>query len=172
MKPFKTVAIVGPESTGKSDLATALSVKLNGCLVTEMARIYLDEINRPYREEDLLTIAQLQVAEEDKMLSDPNCNLLVCDTNLLVIKIWSLHKYQQCHPWIEDQMTKRSYDLHLLCNIDLPWQADPLREYPHMREFFFNWYHSALIDQKVNYEIITGQNEKRAENALKIIKAK
>ena len=169
MKSIRKIAIVGPESTGKSALASALSKKLGGCLVIEMARNFLNEINRPYKEEDLLTIAHLQIAEEDKMLLEAECKLLICDTNLLVLKIWSLHKYNRCHPWIEEQLQARKYDLHLLCNIDLPWQDDPLREHPHMRQYFFNWYHKEMMEGKVNYELISGYEEKRFLNAMKLI---
>ena len=169
MSLLKRIAVVGPESTGKSVLSHELAKSLNGSLVIEMARSYLDQLKAPYREEDLLKIAQLQIAEEDGVASKTNSGYLICDTNLIVIRIWSLHKYGRCHPWIEEELHKRIYHLHLLCNIDLPWADDPQREHPHLRDYLFNKYHKTLIDLEIPFEIITGMESKRLENALKSI---
>lgn len=169
MKKPERIAIVGPESTGKSELALGLAKKLNGCFVAEMARKYIDELKRPYQEEDLLLIAKQQVEEEKKVSSLQPCPYLICDTNLLVIKIWSLHKYHRCDPWIEEELNRSHYDLWLLTNIDLPWVDDPQREHPALREYLFNWYHRELIEMNVNYEIVTGREDLRLQNTLKLI---
>ena len=169
MSLIKRIAIIGPESTGKSVLSTELAQALNGGLVIEMARSYLDQIKRPYVEEDLLNIARLQVEEEDRIEAKTSSGYLICDTNLIVIKIWSIYKYGRCHAWIEEELIRRTYHLHLLCNIDLPWQDDPQREHPHLRDYLFNVYHKTAIDLKITYEIITGTENKRMENALKSI---
>ena len=86
------IAIIGPESTGKSTLAKELAEYYKTVYVPEVARFYIDELKRSYNQNDLLEIAKLQCDEEDKLLHQAN-EILICDTNLLVIKIWSEFKY-------------------------------------------------------------------------------
>lgn len=164
MQP-KKVAIVGPESTGKSMLSEKLAIYYRTAWVPEYARGYLERLGRPYRQDDLKEIARGQLAAEIDFCSKAN-RLLVCDTNLVVIKIWSEVKYGTCDPWIVGQMEQRHYDLHLLMNIDLPWEYDPLREHPDMREYLFELYKNELIRQGVRYSIVGGSYQERFEKAL------
>ena len=113
------IAINGPESTGKSQLASDLAQHFGCGYVPEIAREYLHQLGRPYEEKDLLEIARLQIDAEEKPLQQQP-PLLICDTSLLVIKIWSHFKYGRCHPWIETTEQTRKYSLHLLTDIDLP----------------------------------------------------
>ncbi|MBK7681979.1 MAG: AAA family ATPase [Bacteroidetes bacterium] len=56
MSPIKkqfVIGIVGPESTGKSTLADALSKQYQVNFVHEIAREYLNQLGSPYQEEDL-----------------------------------------------------------------------------------------------------------------------
>ncbi|TVQ93997.1 MAG: ATPase [Bacteroidetes bacterium] len=164
---MKRVAITGPESTGKSNLARELALHYNTEFVAEFARQYIDNLDRAYNQEDILLIAQNQLISEEKMTQRAN-TYLFCDTELIVTKIWSLHKYNFCHPWILEQIEKHVYDLYLLCDVDLPWEYDKQREHPHMREFFFNWYKKELEQYDFPYRIVSGNKEKRLKNAIKI----
>jgi nicotinamide riboside kinase len=161
---IKRIAIDGPESTGKSELATFLAFSFNAAVVPEMARTYLEQLGRHYHQNDLLEIARLQCKAEDDAAGKHM--MIFCDTTLLVIKIWSEFKYGNCHPWIEEEYLKRKYDLHILTNIDLPWQEDPLREHPMEREILFEKYHFQMITAGINYEIVTGTGKIRQERAL------
>lgn len=162
---IKRFAITGPESTGKSALAKDLAEHYKTVFVPEVARLYIDALEHPYNQNDLLEIAKLQCAEEDKLLSKAN-KILICDTDLFVIKIWSEFKYGICDDWILDELAKRKYDLHLLCNIDLPWENDPQREHPNERQELFDIYHHELIKMQVKYEIITGSENRRLKSAI------
>jgi len=164
---IKKIAIVGPESTGKSTLSKQLAEYYNTSWVPEFAREYLDKLNRPYQKHDLLAIAQGQLAHEDKAAA--NHKLIFCDTNLLVIKIWSDYKYGDCHPWILEKIKQRYYNLHLLTYIDLPWQEDPQREHPETREQLFDIYKNELVQMGVQFEIIRGEKEERLRKAIEII---
>lgn len=175
---IKAIAIVGPESTGKSELSAALAGHYKTIWVKEFAREYLEGINRPYNYDDLLQIAkgQLKLEEEAKhklVSSSPNSDFktppIFCDTNLTVIKVWSEFKYQQCDTWILNQIKTRKYFLHLLTDIDLPWQDDPLREHPQQRRELFNIYYDELINQEADFEIVSGINDERILNAIHII---
>jgi NadR type nicotinamide-nucleotide adenylyltransferase len=169
--PVKKIVVIGPESTGKSTLSYQIAATLGAPCVPEYARKYLNELNRPYTEADLLTIAQGQLAEEEKLAQKAN-KLLVCDTDLYVIKVWSEHKYQRCHRMILDQIARRSYDLYLLTGIDMPWQDDPLREYPDhaMRHYFFHVYKDIVIHSGVPWALIEGTPAERLQRALAVIR--
>lgn len=173
MSAIKKVAVTGPESTGKSFLCRELAAHYNTAFVPEYARDYLNELNRVYIYDDILSIAKGQLAAEQKMVSEllarPIRPLLFCDTELIVTKIWSLHKYNQCHPWILEQIQKNTYDLYLLCDVDLPWEPDPQREHPHLRQYFFDWYQKELESYGFKYFVIRGQKQERVKNTIEII---
>ena len=164
------ILFTGPESTGKSYLAQNMAEHFGTLWVPEYARLYLNQLQRPYRQEDLLKIAkgQLQL-EEDMAAQFPP--LLFCDTSLLVIKIWSLVKYGTCHPWIEHQLTTHHYDLYCLCGIDLPWTFDPLREHPQLedREALYQMYLKELKSLNRPYLEVNGSKEGRSQNCVKAI---
>jgi nicotinamide riboside kinase len=104
------------------------------------------------------------------MYHQKNANhLIFSDTEFLVTKIWSLVKYKRCHPWIEQMVTSHRYDFYLLCNIDLPWEYDPLREHPEMRQVLFELYIKELGSNELPYAIVSGTGSARLENAIKIL---
>lgn len=162
---IKRIAIIGPESTGKSELSQQLARSFNTEWVPEYARFYLDRLNRPYEKEDLLEIAKGQLAWEENKEAYAN-EFLFCDTNLIVIKIWSDHKYGSTDSWIESMLLKRQYDYYLLNNIDLPWTPDPHREHPTMRTHFLGIYRNYLEENQLPFALVSGIEEQRTQNAL------
>ncbi|MFN2396724.1 MAG: AAA family ATPase [Bacteroidales bacterium] len=165
---IKKVAITGPESTGKSELAKQLAHHYQGDFVSEFARKYIEQLDREYSYEDILVIAQNQFKREQQMLQHAK-RYFFADTELIVTKIWSLHKYGTCHPWIEKQIVNNTYDLILLCNVDLPWQFDEQREHPNLRNFFFDWYEKELDAYGFPYRIVSGKGTERLANAIAAI---
>ncbi|HMQ47278.1 MAG TPA: ATP-binding protein [Saprospiraceae bacterium] len=157
---MKKILLTGPESSGKTTLAKALAHRYNGIWVPEYARLYLEKTAGNYQEEDLLAIAQGQMALENAM-SSYQPDFLFCDTGMLVMKTWSEVKYGRCHPWIEAQWNQSRYDLYLLCGIDIPWQEDPLREHPKEREYLYKHYLNALRKKKVSFLELEGSLEAR-----------
>jgi nicotinamide riboside kinase len=192
MRPVKIVAI-GPESTGKSTLCAALAEHYNSRWVPEFARQYLLAHPRGYSYSDLLVIAQGQIHLEETLLAevmaqegqmpqtrpssgpgDPTVGatgrppLLFIDTDMYVMKVWCEYVFERCHPWILDQIARRPYDFYLLCNNDLPWVRDELREYPDLatREKLFQMYKDILINQDLPWIEIRGSHEKRSQQAI------
>ncbi|HNW91253.1 MAG TPA: ATP-binding protein [Bacteroidales bacterium] len=159
------VAITGPESTGKSILAEQLARYYNTVFVPEYARTYIERLNREYSFEDLDIIAKGQIAAERDAEKKAD-KIIFCDTELTVIKIWGEHKYHKCPEWVSANLPKYSYDLYLLCNIDLDWEYDPQREHPHLRSYFFDWYYEELKKRKVNFQVVEGRGPERLKNAL------
>jgi nicotinamide riboside kinase len=191
MKNIRKIVILGPESTGKSTLCAQLAEHYNTVWCPEYAREYLLEIKRPYTYDDLLHIAQSQLALEDKYTSmvlersamstsrspftidhSPSSPpLLFIDTDMNVMKIWCEVVYSNCHSWILKQAATRQYDLHLLCNVDLPWVKDELREYPDLefRMKLFKMYKDLLVNSHYRWDIISGTDTERLQSAISII---
>jgi NadR type nicotinamide-nucleotide adenylyltransferase len=164
----RRIAITGPESTGKSLLAESLARHFKTFWVPEFARDYLNNLGRPYEEHDILTIARGQLREEEKLYRQAK-EILFCDTEMIVVKIWSEVRYQRCHPWILKTISTHTYDYFLLCDIDLPWEPDPLREHPDRRKFLFDLYFRELTDRKLPFSVITGSGSARMENAISVL---
>jgi NadR type nicotinamide-nucleotide adenylyltransferase len=167
---MKKVVILGPECTGKSELSEFLAREFQTVWVPEFARTYINNLTRPYEASDLPNIARGQLTLEDKLASEGN-NLLICDTDLYVIKIWSMFKYGFVHPEISTAINDRKYDLYLLTYIDIPWVADPLREHPHERERLYELYLNEMRHQPVPFIEIKGDRNHRRKLAIEGVNA-
>lgn len=161
----KKVAVIGPECTGKSELSEFLASHFNTSWVPEYARGYIDNLVRPYAQHDLLAIAHGQIRIEDQWARDSN-TVLICDTNLYVIKIWSEFKFGNCDEEILKHVATRKYDLYLLTYIDLPWEEDPQREHPDKREQLYQIYLNEMKKQPVPFVEIKGERELRRKTAV------
>jgi NadR type nicotinamide-nucleotide adenylyltransferase len=168
----RRIAIIGPESTGKSTLTRQLADCYGVPWVPEYARGYLAGLARPYQEPDLLSIARGQLEEEDRQALAAR-EILFCDTDLYVIKVWSEHSYGRCDPWILRQIASRKYDLYLLTYIDLPWTEDPQREHPEprMREYFYRQYLDIVLHAGTPWALVRGAGETRLRSALEAVAA-
>lgn len=169
---LKKIVIIGPESTGKSTLSASLAAYYHTAWVPEFARTYLEKLGRPYEQKDLLQMAKGQLLLEEEQMQRAR-RLLFCDTDLHVIKVWSEHKYGDCDPWILRQISERKYDFYLLTGIDLPWQEDPLREYPQAREraYFYQVYRDIVINSGVPWAEISGSGEQRLQKSVAAVEA-
>jgi NadR type nicotinamide-nucleotide adenylyltransferase len=119
---LKKIAIIGPESTGKSTLCEQLSQYYNCLWCPEFAREYLQTHGTNYSYNDLLSIAKGQLALEDEYTQmSVNRRVLFVDTEMYVMKVWCEFVFGKCHRFILDKIVERKYDLYLLCNTDLIW---------------------------------------------------
>ena len=159
------VAITGPESTGKSTLAEQLATHYGTVWVPEFARTYIAELPQRYLPQDIENIARGQLTAIQNARAAAN-KILFADTDLLVIKIWFTHAFGYCPTWILEALEKQDFQLYLLMNVDLPWQADEQREHPHLRQFFYDWYQQELERYGFPFVRISGSHEERLQNAL------
>jgi NadR type nicotinamide-nucleotide adenylyltransferase len=168
---MKKIAIIGPESTGKSTLCEQLSIHYNTIWCPEFAREYLLQKGTNYSFDDLLNIAKGQMSLEYNMLAKAKNGFYFIDTNLHVMKVWCEMAFNNCHTWILKQIATQQYDLHLLCDVDLPWIKDELREYPDLqtRKKLFLMYKDLLINDGGKWAVISGNNEERLQTAISII---
>ena len=162
---IKKVAIIGPECTGKSELSQVLADHFKTVWIPEYARGYLDNLTRPYEEHDLITIAHGQLRLEDAWSADAK-KLMICDTNLYVIKVWSEFKFGRVHPEILKSIETRKYDLYLLTYIDIVWEEDPQREHPDKRQQLYDIYRKEMQNQPVPFVEIKGEREQRRKTAI------
>jgi NadR type nicotinamide-nucleotide adenylyltransferase len=163
-----TVSIVGPESTGKTTLAKSLAAHYNTSWVAEYAREYLNNLDRPYNQSDLLQIASGQL-KASKEVRKKVGNLLIQDTDLYVIKVWSEFKYGNCDPYILQQLDMQHVDLYLLTFFDIPYEDDPLRENINERPELFDIYEKELKASGVPYVVVQGDLSKRLKIAVRSI---
>ena len=157
--PIK-IAFTGPESSGKTTLANLIAETFGGVLIEEYAREYLHQ-KTSYEQIDLDVIARKQI-ENWKVEDD----LIIADTELTVIKVWSEYRYNSCSELILDAYNNQTFDFYFLCKPDIPWEADPLRENPDNRDELFELYLNELTTMKRAFAIVEG-NQK---NRLKICK--
>ena len=162
------VVITGPESTGKSALSASLSEHFKTSYVPEYAREYLQLKKGDYTQEDLTNIAERQIKSEDEYQRN-NIGLIICDTSLEVIRVWSEWKYGSCDRFIIDNAKARTPDLFLLLKPDLPWQPDPQRENPDDRDKLFAYYQKSLSEYHTKVVEISGDGDKRITSAIKAI---
>jgi len=190
-KPLIKVAVIGPESTGKSTLCELLAQHYNTQWCPEFAREFLLTHGMDYTYDDLLYIAKGQLAMEDEYtqslvrssesgvnssmqdseLRTLNAKLLFIDTDMYVMKVWCEFVFGKCHAWILEQITKRKYDLYLLCNTDLPWVKDELREYPDLatRDKLYGIYKNIMINQSTPWVDISNDYDERLRKAIRAV---
>lgn len=167
-RTIRRIAITGPESTGKTLLCSQLAEYFNEPWVPEYSREYLESIHREYTYNDILLIAQGQYEKEVSIMPLAN-RYLFCDTDFIVTRIWSMVKYGKSHEWIDEQASSNLYDFTLLCNIDLPWEYDPLREHPQMRQELFQMYLEELSSRNIPHAVIHGSGNERLQYALTLL---
>jgi len=149
-------------------LAVRLSQYLSACCIPEYARFYIDQLQRPYRQADLAKIAKGQLALYHAVQANTS-KQLIYDTDLLTIKIWSEYAYGSCPEWITAHL-QQSTVVYFLCNIDIPWAADPQREHPHNRVELYHLYKEQLIQMDKTFVEISGEGEDRWKNVMKFAK--
>lgn len=196
METIKKFVVIGPESTGKSTLCSQLAEHYHTIWVPEYAREYLEKNGTDYTYDDLLTIAKGQIELEesvsyqlsaisieptasfdsirmtnDSQLTAHSSQLLFIDTDMYVMKVWCENVFNKCHNWILNRVAERNYDGYLLCNADLPWVKDNLREYPdaETRNKLVHFYKDILVNQSVPWVNIRGNYEERFEKAVNFI---
>ena len=172
---IQKIAIIGPESTGKSSLCERLAEHYQSTWVPEYAREFLLERGTNYTYDDLVIIASGQLKKEEsaveELLKEPKNGKelkLFIDTEMTVMKVWSEFVFNNCHSWILNQAAHQQFDLYLLCNVDLPWIKDELREYPDLRtrEILYKYYLDSMINQQTPWVDVSGGYKERLQKSI------
>lgn len=172
MNRLKKIVVIGPESTGKSTLCQQLSTHFKTDWVKEYAREYLLTNGNEYTYQNLLDIAKGQIEKEEAAtkiaLDNGTDTAIFIDTDMYIMKVWCEFVFDKCHHWILNKIVEQQYDLYLLCDVDLPWVKDELREYPDLftRNKLYHHYKDIMINQKVAWVNINGDYEQRLQKAI------
>jgi NadR type nicotinamide-nucleotide adenylyltransferase len=164
--PLVRVAVVGPESSGKSTLAAALATRHATRWVPEASRAYYDAKGIVYEIADILPIARAQKAAEEDEARQAR-GLLFLDTDLLTITVWSHVLYGDCPAEAEEMAAAQRVELTLLLASDLAWTFDPQRCHPDpaQREDFFRRLERSLARLGRRFTVVSGEGPARLESA-------
>ncbi len=165
----KIIAITGAESTGKTTLSKALSIHYGVPFEPEFARNYIRDLNRKYTYRDVEIIAKKQLEQYNQHVNSNN-PLVILDTWLLITKVWFEVVFKKAPDWIDMAIKKNQVDLFLVCDIDLPWMADEVRENGgENRVRLQKRYIEELEKYQFSYKIVHGTGDIRVQNAISFI---
>ena len=165
----KRIVLFGPESTGKTTLAKKLAYHFQTNWVPEFAREYLEKKKIQTGEicsyDDLYTIAIEQMKQENKLIKLSN-KYIFCDTNLVSTQVYSEVYFNKCDNRILTANHKNKYDLYFLTDVDIPWVKDLVRDKPNERKKMFRFFEDKLIDMNISFYILSGNIQKRLNDAI------
>jgi len=165
----KIIVITGAESTGKTTLTERLANHFSVPHIPEIARGYVENLHRKYTFSDVETIAKMQIDQFNRIIKTDTPYIFI-DTWLIVTKIWFDFVYNQTPDWLTKEIEKNKIDLFLVCDIDLPWIYDPVRENGgENRKVLQKNYIDTIINFGFKYEVVSGMDEERFNNAIQIL---
>ena len=163
MKNHDLIAIVGPESTGKTTLAQQLAQRLSGVWLPEYSRTFLTDTE--YDRRNLLSITREQLQREiDFVRSRPSIGVL--DTDGIVLQVWWEELFNEVPSELTDHLDSQPRRVYLLMRPDLPWEPDPLRESQFSLDSLFSRYQETLTKYGYACSIVEGLGQDRANYAL------
>jgi nicotinamide riboside kinase len=167
---LRTIIITGAESTGKSLLTEGLANHFQVPFIPEFARNYIENLGRSYNYNDLVLIAKKQIQELNEF-QQKKLTWVLSDTWLIITKIWFEEVFGKSPVWLETEIKKTKIDLFLVCDTDLPWEPDFVRENGGEKRIYLQQrYIENIINYGFNYKIVSGKNEIRLQNALHYLK--
>jgi nicotinamide riboside kinase len=149
-------------------MSAYLAKHYNTVWVPEYAREYCEKLTAPPTFQDEINMFEGQLTLEKEYLPKAN-KLLICDTTFITVKIWSDQMFGKSPQQVLDALPNYHYNLYLLLDIDLPWQDDPLRDFPTLREHFMEVWHNELLALNANYIVISGSGQDRYDSAVKVV---
>jgi NadR type nicotinamide-nucleotide adenylyltransferase len=167
-RSVKRIVLTGTESVGKSYLVKVLATHFHTNFVEEYGRTYVEKFGTDFDLMDISHIAAGHLFLEDKAALDAN-QVLFCDTDLIVTKVWSELVLGECPDWIDQMISIRHYDLWLLLDVDWAWQGDGTRKFPNLRQRMFDRIHEILIEQNRPFKVISGNGEQRIQAAIEAV---
>ena len=167
MEKVTRVCLIGPESTGKSELAEELSRHYDAPVVPEYAREYALARDNDLTYEDVEPIAKGEIAALENVARTPSPRLILEDTDLISTVVYSRYYYGKVPDWIVDEARNRRADLYLLMDTDVAWKPDPARDAGgEEREELFDAFRRALDEFECRFVIVSGNAEQRFEGAV------
>ena len=166
------IAIVGAESTGKSELTKQLEQYFQAQgksveLIPEYLRTWCETENRTPRKDEQLAIATEQIRQINSAFA---CDVLLADTTALTVAVYSDLLFNDTSLYDLALAHQRSFDATLLMGLDLPWVPDGIqRDGAHMREPVDTALRDALARGGIQFQVVYGTGESRLLNALRCL---
>jgi NadR type nicotinamide-nucleotide adenylyltransferase len=164
------IVVTGSECTGKTTLARDLAAAYGVECVPEFVRAFVDTIGGRPQFSDHGPIARGQKALEDEYRARAE-SMLFHDTDLLSTVAYCRAYFGRCPEWIEAAAIDRQAALYFLCDIDVPWQPDGLRDRGERRPEMHALFESVLKEARANYVVVRGSREARLAAARGAINA-
>ncbi len=161
---LRRVCVTGPESTGKTTLAERIAESADTEWVPEASRLYAERKGSELLASDVEPIAREHIALVDAATArsrERGASLLVLDTDLLSTVIYARHYYGKVPSWLQRAEQTRRAELYLLCDIDVPWVADGVRDRPENRDEMFALFYNALVAGEAEFVTIRGDWDQR-----------
>lgn len=159
------IAITGPESSGKTKLTETLAEQLNVPFFSEFALDYIDQLDRPYTQNDLNIICDGHLDQ----FKESTAPLQLIDTDFIVLTVWSKVKFGTVSDKIQAAAASNYFDLHILCTPDIPWEFHPQREHPNMRDELFKMYQHELKTLEKRFVTVSGSLDDRVKKSIEAI---
>lgn len=160
------ICFYGPESTGKSTLATKMAEKYHTEFVPEVAREMVT--SNQFTEEDIIRIGKEQVKRILEKTTTAN-RILFCDTDLITTQIYS-DVYLKKVPSVLLELEKQTpMDHYFLFDIDVPWVADGLRDLGAKRQQMMEIFKENLSSRRIPYILLRGAYEKRENQVVQFV---
>ena len=163
------IALLGAESTGKSQLAQQLRQYIldtgkSTYLVPEYLRTWCEEAKRTPHKDEQLSIAAEQIRQIHAAAA---YDFLLADTTALTIAVYSDLLFNDASLYRIAIANQRTFDLTLVMGLDLPWVADGIqRDGLHMREPVDSALRMALAREGIAFQVVYGEGKSRLQNAL------
>jgi NadR type nicotinamide-nucleotide adenylyltransferase len=166
--------LTGPESVGKTSLASQLAGHYEVELVPEFVREYAATKGAPLDFRDHGPIAKGQMALEDAARARAEARgdtLMVQDTDLVSTVVYCHHYFGRCPAFIEEAAVERRPDLYLLLDIDVPWVADGVRDRGDRREELHALFVATLERFGAPVTRVSGTWEARFQHAVRAVES-
>lgn len=168
MEKTITIALSGPESSGKTTLCQALAKHFDASYVPEYAREYLKDLGTNYSFDDVIEIAKKQMEMEDMALANKP-KLLFLDTDMINFKIWFEFYGNKTPNFIEERIKNNPYTLTLLLYPNTPWIDDGLRQNENNRLELFHQFKEELNHYYYSFQIIDKLDKQRIKQAKNLV---
>jgi len=165
------IVVTGPECTGKSTLAAGLADHYNTVFIPEYAREYIESLDRPYTYNDVVHIALRQVRDETAYVPKAR-GILFYDTYLIITKVWFSVVSLPINTRNDEVLQQKHIHLFLLCDADIPWYPDRVRENGgEMRERLFRMYRKEIEKYGLPYSVVRGEGDRRLQNGIDAVES-
>jgi nicotinamide riboside kinase len=177
----KVMVLVGAESSGKTTLAWQLAAHFQTVWQPEFLREYLNRKAEHcpgfhFAKVPLISAAEAehmayaQLAAESIFLrqhAERPC--LFLDTDLLMNYLYYKIYFEESLLWMERVLREGNNRHYLLLSPDLPWEPDPQREGPHVKQQIFQHTAQLLSEWALPFSLVKGQGMQRWLSAVEVV---